>query len=356
MEANMDVNPDKLNSFMGKMVSDVGTAMNASLMLLGDKLGLYKALAEKGPLSSSELAKATDTSERYVREWLAAQAASGYVEYDAASAKFSMLPEQAMALADEDSPVFLGAVGNVLAATFLDEQKVSEAFKTGKGVGWNRRSECLFCGTARFFRTGYKHHLIQEWLPALEGVVEKLERGAKVADVGCGHGVSTRLMAEAFPNSEFFGFDYHEGSVEAARETARSAGLGDRVRFDVRSAKSYPAQDYDLICFFDCLHDMGDPVGAMTHVRKTMAADGTCMLVEPFANDRLEDNLNPVGRIYYAASTMICTPASLDQEVGLALGAQAGEARLRDVARQGGLTRFRRAAETPFNLILEARA
>jgi SAM-dependent methyltransferase len=350
-----DVNPDKLNSFMGKMVGDFGTAMNASLMLIGDKLGLYKTLAAKGPMKSSELAQATGTAERYVREWLAAQAASGYVEYDAASGQFSMQPEQALALADEDSPFFMGAVGNLVAATFLDEPKISEAFKTGKGVGWDRRSECLFCGTARFFRTGYKHHLVQEWLPALDGVVEKLKRGGRVADVGCGHGVSTRLMAEAFPNSRFHGYDYHPGSIEAARQAAKDAGLGDRVRFDVHSAKTYPAESYDLVCFFDCLHDMGDPVGAMKHVRETMAADGTCMLVEPFANDRLEDNLNPVGRIFYAASTVICTPASLDQEVGMALGAQAGEARLRDVANKGGLTRFRRATETPFNLILEAR-
>jgi len=247
----MDVNPDKLNAFVGKMVGDIGTAMNASLMLIGDKLGLYKTLAAKGPMKSSELAQATGTSERYVREWLAAQAASGYVEYDAASGKFSMQPEQAMALADEDSPFFMGAVGNLVAATFLDEPKISDAFQTGKGVGWNRRSECLFCGTARFFRTGYKHHLVQEWLPALDGVVDKLQRGAKVADVGCGHGVSTRLMAEAFPNSRFFGFDYHPGSIKTARQTAKDAGLGDRVHFDVQTAKSYPADDYDLVCFFD---------------------------------------------------------------------------------------------------------
>jgi SAM-dependent methyltransferase len=350
----MDVNPDKLNAFMGKMLGDVGAAMNASLMLLGDKLGLYKALAAKGPLTAAELAKATGTTERYIREWLAAQAASGYVEYDSTSGKFSMSPEQTLVFGDDDSPVFLGAVGNLVAATFLDEPKISDAFKTGKGVGWNRRSECLFCGTARFFRTGYKHHLVQEWLPALDGVVDKLNRGAKVADVGCGHGVSTQLMAKAFPKSRFYGFDYHEGSIDTARRSAKDAGLGDRVHFDVHSAKSYPAEGYDLVCFFDCLHDMGDPVGAMKHVRETMADDGTCMLVEPFANDRLEDNFNPVGRIYYAASTMVCTPASLDQEVGLALGAQAGEARLREVAKQGGLTRFRRATETPFNLILEA--
>jgi SAM-dependent methyltransferase len=266
-----------------------------------------------------------------------------------------MLPEQILALADEDSPVFMGAVGSLVSAAFLDEPMVSEAFKSGKGVGWNRRSECLFCGTARFFRTSYKHRLVPEWLPALDGVVDKLERGAKVADVGCGHGVSTRLMAEAFPKSTFFGFDYHDGSIQTARELTGKAGLSDRVRFETQSAKTFPANGYDLVCFFDCLHDMGDPVGALKHTRSTLADDGTCLLIEPFANDRREDNFNPVGRVYYAASTMICTPASLDQEVGLALGAQAGEARLRDVARQGGFSRFRRAAETPFNLILEAR-
>src|SRR3954452_812938 len=351
----MEVNEDRLNSFMGKMLGDVGAAMNASLMLLGDKIGLYKALAQNGPMDPASLARTTGTAERYIREWLSAQAASGYVEYDKASGKFSMLPEQIMALADEDSPVFLGAVGSLVSATFLDEPKISEAFKTGKGVGWNKRSECLFCGTARFFRAGYKHHLVQEWLPTLDGVVEKLERGAKVADVGCGHGVSTRLMAEAFPNSRFFGFDYHPGSIEIARQHAGDAGLSERVHFDVHSAKSYPAGDYDLICFFDCLHDMGDPVGAMDHARQAMAADGTCMLVEPFAHDRLEDNFYPIGRVFYCASTAICTPASLDQEVGLALGAQAGEARLREVANKAGLKRFRRAAETAFNLILEAR-
>ncbi|HEX7923195.1 MAG TPA: class I SAM-dependent methyltransferase [Bradyrhizobium sp.] len=351
----MDVNEERLNSFMGKMIGDVGAAMNASLMLLGDKLGLYKALAQQGPMNAAALAKATGTAGRYVQEWLSAQAASGYVEYDSATGKFSMLPEQALALADEDSPVFLGAVGSLVGATFLDEPKITDAFRTGKGVGWNKRSECLFCGTARFFRTSYKHYLVQEWLPALEGVVDKLKKGAVVADVGCGHGVSTRLMAEAFPKSTFYGFDYHDGSIQAARMAAKEARLSDRVHFQTHSAKDFPANKYDLVCFFDCLHDMGDPVGALKHTRSTLADDGTCLLIEPFANDRLEDNLNPIGRVYYAASTMICTPASLDQEVGLALGAQAGETRLREVARQAGFSRFRRAAETPFNLILEAR-
>lgn len=351
----MDVDADKLNAFMGRMLVDVGAAINTSLMLIGDKLGLYKALAKGGPMTSEDLANATGTAERYVREWLAAQAASGYVAYDAAARKFSMPAEQAMVFADEDSPVFMGAVGDLVAATILDEPKIAEAFRTGKGVGWNERSTCLFCGTARFFRTSYKHHLVQEWLPALEGVVDKLNRGAEVADVGCGHGISTMLMAHAFPKSRFYGFDYHEGSIDAARASMEAAGLGERIKFEVHTAKTFPAQSYDLVCFFDCLHDMGDPVGALTHVREAIKDDGSCMIVEPFANDRLEDNLNPVGRIYYAASTVVCTPASLAQEVGTALGAQAGEARLRDVARQAGFSRFRRATETPFNLILEAR-
>ncbi|MBN9461604.1 MAG: methyltransferase domain-containing protein [Burkholderiales bacterium] len=351
----MVLNEERLNAFVGKMLDDIGAAMNASLLVVGDRLGLYKALAEGGSMTSAELAATTGTAERYVREWLAAQAASGYVAYDTASGKFTMQPEQAAVFADEDSPVFLAAVGDLVAATLRDEPRITEAFRTGRGVGWDKRNECLFCGTARFFRTSYKHHLVQEWLPALDGVVGKLERGATVADIGCGHGVSTLLMAEAFPASRFFGFDYHQGSIEDARKAAAAAGLSGRATFEVRAAKAVPAHGYDLVCFFDCLHDMGDPVGALRHVLGTMAPDGTCMLVEPFAGDRLEDNLNPVGRIYYAASTMICTPASLDQEVGLALGAQAGEARLARVAEEAGFTRFRRATETPFNLILEAR-
>lgn len=349
------LNEDKLNAFVGKMLGDIGAAMNASLLLVGDRLGLFKALAEGGPTDSAGLATRTGTAERYIREWLAAQAASGYLDYDPKSGTFTLPPEQAAVFADENSPVFLAAFGDLVAATMRDEPRISEAFRTGKGVGWDKRDECLFCGTARFFRTSYQHHLVQEWLPALDGVVEKLERGGTVADIGCGHGVSTRLMAQAFPQSRFFGFDYHAGSIEDARKAAADAGVARRVTFEVNAAKAIPAHGYDLVCFFDCLHDMGDPVGALRHVRSTMAPDGTCMLVEPFAGDRLEDNLTPVGRIYYAASTMICTPASLDQEVGLALGAQAGEARLRQVAEEAGFTRFRRATETPFNLILEAR-
>jgi SAM-dependent methyltransferase len=351
----MDVNADRLNSFMGKMLGDMGAAANAALIKIGDRLGLYKTLAAAGPMTSTELASASGTTERCVREWLAAQAASGYVEYDHASSKFSMLPEQAMVFADEDSPVFMGGIGDLMAAMILDEPKISHAFRTGKGVGWNDRAECLFCGTARFFRTTYKHQLVQEWLPALDGVVDKLKRGAKVADIGCGHGVSTMLIAKAFPHSQFFGFDAHPPSIDAATGAAAKDGLSDRVSFATATAKTVPGNGYDLVCFFDCLHDMGDPVGAIKHVATTLAPEGTCMLVEPFANDTLEQNLNPVGRLFYAASTMVCTPASMAQEVGLALGAQAGMARLGEVARAAGFSRFRRAAQTPFNLVLEAR-
>ncbi len=355
MATTVAVDETKLNDFMGKMVNDLGAAANAPLVLLGDKLGLFKALAEAGPLSSADLAQRTGTAERYVREWLAAQAASGYVDYDPASDRYAMGPEQAMALADEHSPVFLAGIYDSLYAMMVDEPTIREAFRTGRGVGWHEHNPCLFSGTERFFRTGYQAHLIQEWLPALEGVVDKLTRGATVADVGCGHGASTILMAGAFPNSTFVGFDYHDASIARAREAAREAGVAERVRFEVAAARDYPGDRYDLVTFFDCLHDMGDPAGAAAHVRETLASDGTWMIVEPYAGDRLTENLNPVGRLYYAASTMLCTPASLSQEVGLGLGAQAGEARLRDVVTQGGFTRFRRATETPFNLILEAR-
>jgi SAM-dependent methyltransferase len=350
------VDEDRLMLFVGKVLDDIGAAMNTSLLLVGDRLGLFQALADNGPATPAELAGCTGTSERYVREWLSAQAASGYVGYDPASGSFSMSPEQIAVLADQDSPVYLAAASHLVAATIRDEPQVSAAFRTGEGVGWDARDDCLFCGTARFFRTGYKHHLAQEWIPTLDGVVEKLQQGAAVADVGCGHGVSTIIMAEAFPNSRFHGFDYHRASIDDARIAAADAGLEDRVTFEALPAKEIPDGGYDLVCFFDCLHDMGDPVGALKHVLGTLAPDGTVMLVEPFAHDRLEDNLNPVGQVYYAASTMICTPASRAQEVGLALGAQAGEQRLRAVAEEAGFTRFRRATETPFNLILEARA
>ncbi|MGK7874914.1 MAG: class I SAM-dependent methyltransferase [Xenococcaceae cyanobacterium] len=350
----MAVDESKLHEFLGKMVSDLGAAANSALVLIGDKLGLYKAMASNGPLNSVQLAERTGISERYVREWLAAQTASGYIEYDAENEQFYMTPEQAAVFADEDSPVFIIGGFYSLASVFTDEPKITEAFRTGAGISWGDHSECLFCGTAKFFRSTYKAHLISEWLPALDGVVEKLERGVKVADVGCGHGCSTMIMAEAFPNSQFFGFDFHEPSISQARQLAQEKGL-DNLTFSVATAKSYPGNNYELVAFFDCLHDMGDPVGAAAHVVESLDRDGTWLIVEPFARDRLEENLTPVGRVYYAFSTMVCTPSSLSQEVGLALGAQAGEKRLRDVVMSGGFTRFRRATETPFNLILEAR-
>jgi SAM-dependent methyltransferase len=349
------VDEGRLNAFVGHMLGDMGAAMTASLVLVGDKLGLYKALAEAGPTTSAGLAALTGTNERMVREWLAAQAASGYVDYDAEAELYSLSPEQAMVFADEASPVFLAGFYDIAAAAIRGEDRVIEAFRTGKGLGWHEQHRCLFCGTERFFRTSYKHHLLQEWLPALDGVAAKLERGGTVADVGCGHGVSTILMARAFPNARFIGFDYHAPSIEAARDAAEAAGVADRVVFEVAAAKQFPGRGYDLVAFFDCLHDMGDPAGAAAHVRETLAPDGTWMIVEPMAGDRLSDNLNPVGRIYYAASTMICTPASLSQEVGLALGAQAGQARLRDVVTGAGFSRFREAVATPFNMVLEAR-
>jgi SAM-dependent methyltransferase len=345
----------KLHAFMGKMVGDMGAALSGALVLIGDKLGLYQALADGGAATPEELAGRTGTAERYVREWLAAQAASGYVDYDPATRRFSMSPEQAMALAAESSPVYVAGAFELIAAAYFDEPKVTEAFRTGKGVGWHEHHECLFRGVERFFRSGYSAFLVQDWLPALDGVQAKLERGGMVADVGCGHGASTILMAKAFPRSTFCGFDYHEPSIRRAREAAASAGVSGNTTFEVATAKGFPGTGYDLVACFDCLHDMGDPKGAAAHIRNALKPDGTFMLVEPFAQDDLKDNLNPVGRMYYAASTLVCTPNSLSQEVGLGLGAQAGEARLREVVTSAGFTRFRRATETPFNLILEAR-
>jgi SAM-dependent methyltransferase len=351
----MPTDQAKLNEFMSKLLGDMGAAATGALVVIGDKLGLYKALAAGGPLSPAELAARTDTAERYVREWLAAQAAAGYVQYQPEAGTYAMTAEQALALADERSPVFVPGAFEVIASMFKDEPKVSQAFRTGRGVGWHEHSPCLFRGTERFFRAGYAAHLVPEWLPALTGVRAKLERGAKVADVGCGHGASTIVMAQAFPQSTFTGFDYHGPSVERARAAARETGVEGRCRFEVADAKSYPGTGYDLVAVFDCLHDMGDPVGVARYVRQSLAADGTWLIVEPYANDAVEGNLNPVGRVFYAASTMICVPASLSQDVGMALGAQAGEARLRQVVTAGGFSRFRRAAATPFNLVLEAR-
>lgn len=352
--ATQAVQPDesKLHEFMMKAVGDMGAAMHAALIIVGDKLGLYKAMAGAGPMTPGELAEKTKTNERYVREWLNANAASGYVTYDPATQRYRLPDEQAFALTTLDLP---GAF-QIISACIKDEPKITQAFRTGAGVGWHEHDTCLFVGTERFFRPNYANNLITAWLPALDGVVDKLKAGGKVADVGCGHGSSTLLMARAFPKSHFYGFDYHPGSIEYARQLADRDGLKDQITFDTASAKNYPANGgYDLVTFFDCLHDMGDPNGAAAHVLSTLKPDGTWMIVEPFANDKTEANHNPIGRIFYSASTMICTPASLSQEVGAALGAQAGEERIRKVVTSGGFTRFRRAAETPFNLVFEAR-
>jgi SAM-dependent methyltransferase len=351
----MEIDQAKLEKFMGQALGELGAAINAALVLAGDKLGLYKAMAEAGPVTPAELARKTGTNERYVHEWLCAQAAGGFVTYDGAAERFTLPNEQALALAVEDSPAFLPGAYQVIASVIKDEPLITEAFRTGKGVGWHEHCSDLFQGTERFFRPGYAAHLVNEWLPALDGVEAKLKAGARVADVGCGHGATTVLMAQAYPKSKFVGFDYHAPSLDCAWQTARKLDLDGRVGFQVAWAKEYPGKGYDLVAFFDCLHDMGDPVSAAAHVRETLAPGGTWMIVEPYANDRVEENLNPVGRMFYSASTMICTPASKAQEVGLALGAQAGEARMRDVVKQGGFAHFRRAAQTPFNLVFEAR-
>jgi SAM-dependent methyltransferase len=351
----MALDTDKLNAFMGRAVGDLGATLHAALVVIGEKLGLYKALAAGGAQTSAELATRTGTNERYVREWLASQAAGGYVTYDAAAGRYSLSEEQAFALTNEYGPAYLPGAFLLAVSAIKSEPRIAEAFRTGAGVGWHEHDPGLFCGTERFFRPNYAANLISAWIPSLEGVEARLKKGARVADVGCGFGASTILMAQAYPQSTFSGFDYHSASIENARKRAEDAGVGSRVKFEVAKAKDYPGKDYDFVTFFDCLHDMGDPVGASKHVRETLGRDGTWMIVEPYANDRVEENLNPVGRIYYSASTLLCTPASLSQEVGLALGAQAGEACMRQVVTSGGFTRFRRAAETPFNLVYEAK-
>jgi SAM-dependent methyltransferase len=348
------IDEQKLGAFMNQAVGEMGATLGASLIVIGDQLGLYKAMAGAGAISSTELAERTGTSERYVREWLNAQAAGGYVTYDPETKSYMLPAEQALALADESSPFFICGAFQLFTSLVRDEPKIREAFASGAGVGWHEHHHDLFEGTERFFRTGYNAHLVSEWIPALDGVEERLRAGIRVADVGCGLGASTILMAKAFPASQFVGFDYHQESIDAARQRAEDAGVGERVRFEVAPASAFPGR-YDLVTMFDCLHDMGDPVGAARHVCEALESDGTWLIVEPFAGDSVEDNLNPIGRVYYSASTLVCTPASLSQEVGLGLGAQAGEARLRDVVTAGGLTRFRRATETPFNLVLEAR-
>ena len=345
----------KLNAFMGRAVGDMGAAMHAVLIVLGDRLGLYKGMANGAPVTPAELAGRTGTSERYVREWLNANAASGYVTYDAKAATYTLPPEQALALAVDDSPAFLPGAFQIISSCFHDVDKIEDAFRTGKGVGWHEHHHDLFHGTERFFRPGYAANLVSQWIPALDGVEAKLRAGGKVADIGCGLGSSTILMAKAFPNSEFFGFDYHSDSIDLARMAAKREGMSDRVTFAVASAKGFPGTDYDFVAFFDCLHDMGDPVGAAAHVHSALKPDGTWMVVEPFAEDATEGNHNPVGRVFYSASTMLCVPASMSQEVGAALGAQAGEKRIGEVIAAGGFKKFRRATQTPFNLIFEAK-
>jgi SAM-dependent methyltransferase len=345
---------DKLNAFIGQFVTDLGAAVNTGMVVIGEKLGLYKALAN-GPMAPSELAAKTQTDERYLREWLSSQAAGGYVTYDAATNKFSLSPEQAFALATEDSPAYLPGAFELALGSLAAVPRIAESFRTGAGMGWHEHDDGVFHGCEKFFRPGYAANLVTSWIPALHGVKEKLETGARVADVGCGKGASTLLMARAFPKSRFFGFDYHDKSIEGARESARREGLADRVTFEVSKAKEFPGKDYDFVAVFDCLHDMGDPVGAAAHVRQSLAEDGTWMIVEPFANDQLKDNLNPVGRVYYSFSTLLCTPCSRSQEVGLCLGAQAGETNIRNVVTSAGFSRFRRATETPFNIVYEAR-
>lgn len=347
--------PAKLEAAIGRFLNDVGAVLTASSVLVGDRLGLYKALAANGAQTAGELAVLTGTHERYVREWLANQAAAGYVAYDAVTHRFELPPEHVLLLADDASEFNMCGLFQMGQPLFADESKIAAAFKSGKGVGWHEHDARLYAATDRIFRNGYAAHLIADWIPALEGVDAKLRTGALVADVGCGYGSSTVLMAKGYPMSQFVGYDYHEPSIAAAREAARNAGVEERVRFTVATAETTPEDAFDLICCFDCVHDMGDPAGVLTRLRAALKPNGTLMIVEPFAGDTLESNLNPIGRIYYAASTMLCTPSALAQSAGPALGAQAGEAKTREIVGQAGFAHFRRAAETPFNIVYEAR-
>jgi SAM-dependent methyltransferase len=350
----MAVDMDKLNAFIGQFVGDLGAAVSAGMVVIGDRLGLYKALAS-GPMTSAELAAKTGTDARYVREWLSSQAAGGYITYDEKGDKFSLTEEQAFTLANEDSPAYLPGAFQLALGALNAVPRIAESFRSGAGMGWHEHDDGVFHGCEKFFRPGYAANLVPSWIPALTDVGKKLEAGARVADVGCGLGASTILMAKAFPKSHFSGFDYHDKSIEAARESAAREGVAGRVKFEVAKAKDFPGKDYDFVAVFDCLHDMGDPVGAAKHVRQSLHKDGTWMIVEPFAQDSLKDNLTPVGRVYYSFSTLLCTPCSRSQEVGLCLGAQSGEARIREVVTSAGFTRFRRATETPFNVVYEAR-
>jgi 2-polyprenyl-3-methyl-5-hydroxy-6-metoxy-1,4-benzoquinol methylase len=348
----MAIDQDKLMEFLHKFVGDLGATMAAGNVLVGDRLGLYRALAER-PMQSHELAKRTGTATRYVDEWLRGQAAGGYVEYDPRTRAYSLTPEQAFALTDPDGAVFAPGAFELALGALRAEQKVTEAFRTGAGVAWHEHDEEVFSGCERFFRPGYAANLIASWLPALDGVEAKLSAGARVADVGCGHGASTTLMARAFPKSSFTGSDYHEESITQARKRVADAGLADQVKFDVASAQTFGGGPYDLVTTFDCLHDMGDPVGAARHIREMLAPDGTWMVVEPYAGNCVTDNLNPVGRVYYSFSTFLCVPNALSQDGGYSLGAQAGQEAIRRLAADAGYARFRRAAETPFNIVYE---
>jgi SAM-dependent methyltransferase len=346
--------PTEVQAFVGQVVTDLSAAFSGVLVNVGRKLGLYQAMADLGACTSAALAATTGIRERYVREWLANQAAGGYVAYDPQAQTYALPPAQAMVLAQEQSPIFMAPAFEVAASFWLDEDQIVETFRSGEGLGWHAHNHRMFCGTESFFRTGYRAHLVSEWLPALGGgIVARLERGGRVADIGCGHGASTILMAHAWPKSSFVGLDYHDASIATARERAAAQGVTGNIAFEVKAAAAFDGHDFDLICFMDCLHDLGDPVGALARCRTALNTDGRVMLVEPYAGDRLEENLNPIGRMYYAASTMACTPHSLSQEVGLGLGAQAGEERLRQVAREAGFSSLRRAAQTPVNLILE---
>jgi SAM-dependent methyltransferase len=345
--------PSEVEAFIGQVVTDLSATFSGVLVNVGRKLGLYQAMADLGACTSVALAEATGIRERYVREWLANQAAGGYVAYDPGKQTYALPPAQAMVLALDQSPIFMAPAFEVAASFWLDENQIVETFRSGEGLGWHAHNHRMFCGTESFFRTGYRAHLVSEWLPALDGVVERLKRGARVADIGCGHGASTILMAQAFPKSSFIGLDYHDASIATARKRAAEQGVTGNTAFEVKAATEFDGRDFDLICFMDSLHDLGDPVGALARCRKALKPDGKVLLVEPYAGDRLEENLNPIGRMYYAASAMACTPDSLSQEVGLGLGAQAGEERLRKVAREAGFSNLRRAAQTPVNLILE---
>jgi SAM-dependent methyltransferase len=354
MENDMGIDENKLHELLGKVVVEMGAAANGPLITIGDKLGLYKTLGESGALSALELASKTHTAVRYVQEWLAAQAASGYVEYDSETKTFFMTPEQIAAFGDPNSPVFMTGAFYAITSLYHDEPKMLQAFKTGEGISWGDHHTCLFCGTEKFFSPSYSGNLVNSWIPSLNGVNEKLTRGAKVADIGCGHAASTIIMAKAFPNSHFIGIDFHQKSIDKAIVRAKEAGISN-IEFKVATAKDYQDKDFDFIAFFDCLHDMGDPVGACEHAKKALKPDGSCMIVEPFSNDSIENNLNPVGRAFYAFSTQLCIPCSLNQEIGLSLGAQAGLHKLTETIKAGGFSYCEKAAETPFNLIIEVR-